>query len=143
MTIPHIPVLLEEVKELFADVDKGYIVDCTLGYGGHSEAVLKSNKNIKMICIDQDKEAIEFSKNKLKEFEDRVVFEKGRFSDTIRKYKEYDIRGILADIGVSSLQLDKKDRGFGFDSDILDMRMDQDNPLSAYEVINRYSKKKP
>jgi len=139
MQIPHIPVLLEEVKEVFKDIDDGYIVDCTVGYGGHSEALLKQNPNIKLICIDQDDEALEFSKKRLEVFGDRVEFKKGRFSDVVKELKSYDIKGALADIGVSSLQLDKLDRGFSFKSENLDMRMNPDSKLSAYDVINHYS----
>ncbi len=140
MKIPHIPVLLEEVKEQFSDIKEGYIIDCTVGYGGHSEAILEQNSKIKLICCDQDKMAIDFSKERLKKYGDRVIFENDKFSNVISKYGHLPIRGILADIGVSSLQLDDKDRGFGFDSEILDMRMDKANPLSAYEVVNNYPK---
>lgn len=141
MNIPHIPVLLEEVLALFSQIEDGIIIDCTVGYGGHSEALLKANPNINMICIDQDIAALEFSKKRLEPYLDRVKFLKGRFSDVINQIENLDqIRGILADIGVSSLQLDKKDRGFGFDSQTLDMRMDQSFDLSAYEVVNNYPK---
>jgi 16S rRNA (cytosine1402-N4)-methyltransferase len=138
--IPHKPVLLEEVKEVFKDIDDGYIVDCTVGYGGHSEALLEQNPNIKLICCDQDQEAINFSKKRLERFKDRVIFEHAKFSTVIKTYKDYPIRGILADIGVSSLQLDKEERGFGFTSSTLDMRMNPDNPKSAKDVVNNYSK---
>lgn len=140
MNIPHIPVLLEEVKEAFSGVNEGVIVDCTLGYGGHSEALLEQNPNIKLIGCDQDEEALAFSKKRLERFGDRVVFHHGNFSSVISKYTDLPIRGILADIGVSSLQLDKKERGFAFDSDVLDMRMNPKQELSAYEVVNHYSK---
>lgn len=140
MNIPHIPVLLEEVKAAFSSIDEGIIVDCTLGYGGHSEALLEQNPHIKLIGCDQDEEALAFSKKRLERFGERVTFEHGNFSSVIEKYAHLPIRGILADIGVSSLQLDKKERGFAFDSDVLDMRMNPHNPLSAYEVINHYSK---
>lgn len=140
MNIPHIPVLLEEVKEAFAGIDEGYIVDCTLGYGGHSEALLEQSLHVKLICCDQDAEAIAFSQKRLGRFSERIIFEYGNFSSVIEKYGHLPIRGILADIGVSSLQLDKKERGFAFDSDVLDMRMNPLQELSAYEVINDYSK---
>jgi len=140
VNIPHIPVLLEEVKEALSDLNDGVIVDCTLGYGGHSEALLEQNPNIKLIGCDQDEEALAFSKKRLERFGDRVVFHHGNFSSVISKYTDLPIRGILADIGVSSLQLDKKERGFAFDSDVLDMRMNPKQELSAYEVINHYSK---
>jgi len=140
VNIPHIPVLLEEVKEAFSALTEGFIVDCTLGYGGHSEALLEQNPHIKLIGCDQDEEALAFSKKRLERFGERVMFEHGNFSSVIAKYAHLPIRGILADIGVSSLQLDKKERGFAFDSDVLDMRMNPNQELSAYEVVNHYSK---
>jgi len=141
VNIPHKPVLLNEVIETFSSISEGTIVDCTLGYGGHSEALLKANPNINMICIDQDVEALNFSKKRLEKFKGRVQFLKGRFSDVINSIEKPElIRGVLADIGVSSLQLDKNDRGFGFDSSTLDMRMDQGISLSAKEVVNGYTK---
>ena len=136
---PHIPVLFDEVIDAFKKSTEGYIIDCTLGYGGHSEGLLKSNPNIKLICNDQDDEALYFSKNRLKEFENRVIFSKGNFETVVPNHKQYEISGILADIGVSSLQLDNSNRGFGFDSEILDMRMDQNQPFSAKDVVNHYS----
>ena len=137
--IPHIPVLFNEVIETFKNLKDGYIIDCTLGYGGHSLGILESNPNIKLICNDQDDEALNFSKNRLKEYEDRIIFSKGNFKGVIEKYKDKNIVGILADIGVSSLQLDKNERGFGFTSETLDMRMNQNQDLSAKEVVNEYS----
>lgn len=137
--LKHIPVLLNEVIEIFKDTDSGYIVDCTTGLGGHSGAILRANKNIKMICIDRDIEAINIAKENLKEFENRVIFTHGSYSQEIKKFINYDVKGILADIGVSSLQLDKSDRGFQFNSEKLDMRMNQDAKLSAYDVVNYYS----
>ena len=139
MNTPHIPVLFTETLAAFKDIDKGYIIDCTLGYGGHSEGLLKQNENIKLICNDQDNEALEFSKNRLAPFENRVIFHKGNFETVLDSFKEYEIKGILADIGVSSLQLDKKERGFGFDSPSLDMRMNQEQSLDASYVVNNYS----
>ena len=139
MKIPHIPVLLEEVKEIFKEIKEGYIIDCTVGYGGHSEALLKQNPKIKLICCDQDRVAIDFSKKRLEKYSHRVIFENDKFSNIISKYKDFPLRGVLADIGVSSLQLDDESRGFGFKSSALDMRMDKNNPLSAYEVVNSYS----
>lgn len=139
MNIPHIPVLLEEVKEAFRSIDDGVVIDCTLGYGGHSEALLEQNPNIKLIGCDQDEEALAFSQKRLERFGDRVTLHHGNFASVIAQYAHLPIRGILADIGVSSLQLDKKERGFAFDSDVLDMRMNPKQELSAYEVVNHYS----
>ncbi|RXK02621.1 16S rRNA (cytosine(1402)-N(4))-methyltransferase [Arcobacter sp. CECT 8989] len=139
MQIPHIPVLFQETLDAFEDINDGYIIDCTTGYGGHSEGLLKQYPNIKLICNDQDDEALAFSSNRLKEFEDRVTFNKGNFEHVIEKFKNENIKGILADIGVSSLQLDKEDRGFGFESSVLDMRMNQNQSLDASVVVNSYS----
>jgi 16S rRNA (cytosine1402-N4)-methyltransferase len=141
--IPHIPVLYSFVIDTFKDIKDGFIVDCTMGYGGHSSMILESNPNIKLIGIDQDQTAIDFSTKRLEPFSDRVIIKKGRFSNVIKEIiNEYgisSIKGILADIGVSSLQLDQKDRGFSYDSENLDMRMDKEAPLSASEVVNEYS----
>ena len=137
--IPHIPVLYNEVLECFKDINKGYIIDCTTGYAGHSSGLLNQNSSVQLICNDQDDEALNFSKNRLKDFENRVEFNKGNFENIIKKFEDYPIRGILADIGVSSLQLDKLDRGFSFNSKNLDMRMNQNQILDASTVVNSYS----
>ncbi len=141
--IPHVPVLYAEVLDTFKEIDDGIIIDCTMGYGGHSSMILEANPNVKLIGIDQDQTAIDFSTKRLEKFGDRVEIKKGRFSSVIKDIlKDNDIkniRGILADIGVSSLQLDQKDRGFSYESDNLDMRMDNDSALSATEVVNEYS----
>ena len=137
--IPHIPVLYNEVLDCFKDINKGYIIDCTTGYAGHSSGLLNQNSSVQLICNDQDDEALNFSKNRLKDFEKRVEFNKGNFENIIKKFEDYPIRGILADIGVSSLQLDKLDRGFSFNSENLDMRMNQNQILDASTVVNSYS----
>jgi len=143
--IPHIPVLYREVIEAFESIEDGIIIDCTMGYAGHSSMILESNPNIKLIAIDQDQTAIDFSTKRLEPFKDRVEIKKGRFSSVMKEIlKEYDItqiRGVLADIGVSSLQLDQKDRGFSYESENLDMRMDKGAPLTAATVVNEYSNK--
>jgi 16S rRNA (cytosine1402-N4)-methyltransferase len=141
--IPHIPVLYREVVSAFEDIDDGIIIDCTMGYGGHSSLLLDAYPNIKLIAIDQDQTAIDFSTKRLQKYQDRVEIKKGRFSlvikDVIAKYGVENIKGILADIGVSSLQLDEKSRGFSYESDNLDMRMDVDAQLDAQMVVNEYS----
>nr|WP_275855877.1 16S rRNA (cytosine(1402)-N(4))-methyltransferase RsmH [Sulfurimonas sp. MAG313] len=141
--IPHVPVLYREVQEIFEHIEEGTIVDCTMGYAGHSTLILQSNTNIHLIGIDQDQTAIDFSTQRLEPFKDRVQIRKGRFSKMSLEVfeEENNIRGLLADIGVSSLQLDEKDRGFSFDSDNLDMRMDPLSELTAQTVVNTYSQK--
>lgn len=140
METPHIPVLLEEVLESFNSVDEGYFVDCTLGYAGHSSEMLKRYASIEHIGIDRDDEALAFSKARLEPFAKRSRLYKGTFATVLPTLKETPVMAILADFGVSSLQLDKKERGFSFTSETLDMRMDASAPLSAYEVVNDYSK---
>ena len=138
----HIPVLKAEVIEAFSDIDEGSLIDCTLGYAGHSQALLSHYPHINIIGIDRDSEAIAYSSKKLEKFADRVEIIKGRFSDTVPyllKNRKAQISGLLADFGVSSLQLDKDERGFSFASDNrLDMRMDTSSPLDAYTVVNQY-----
>ena len=119
--IPHIPVLKNEVIDSFKNIENiqdGYIIDCTTGFGGHSLALLEKYQNIKLICNDKDIEALEFSKNRLKIYSDRIIFIHGTFSEIFNniKIKDKKIIGVLADIGVSSLQLDNEERGFGFRS---------------------------
>ena len=140
--IPHIPVLLDEVLDGFSNIKEGYFVDCTLGYAGHSEAMLKTYEQIKHIGIDRDDEALAFSKARLAPFEGRFKLYKGTFANTLPVLEETPIVGLLADFGVSSLQLDKMDRGFSFESETLDMRMDTTASLSAYEVVNEYPQDK-
>lgn len=142
MQTPHIPVLLHEVLESFEDLDEGYFVDCTLGYAGHSLEILKKYNHLKHIGIDRDDEALKFSKKRLEVFHERSRLYKGTFSHVFPTLEEDPIRAVLADFGVSSLQLDKKERGFSFTSENLDMRMDAGATLSAYEVVNTYTQKK-
>ncbi len=149
---PHIPVLLDEVVQEFiinSDInlnEKIYFIDATLGYGGHSEKILESSPNIHLIGIDRDIEAINFSKKRFEKFGNRVTFLHGTFAENIEKTIEIaennKIIAILADIGVSSLQLDQMERGFSFDSPNLDMRMNRNDELTAYRVINNYSEYK-
>ena len=142
MESPRIPVLLNEVLESFSGVPEGYFVDCTLGYAGHSSEVLKRYPHLKHIGIDRDSEALAFSEERLKSFARRSTLYKGTFATVLPTLEEEPITALLADFGVSSLQLDKKERGFSFESETLDMRMDASAPLSAYEVVNTYSKEK-
>ena len=140
---PHIPVLYREVLDAFGDVGEGIVIDCTMGYGGHSSMLLEANPKMTLIGIDQDQTAIDFSSKRLSPFGERAQIRKGRFSSVIKTILEevdpHRIKGVLADIGVSSLQLDHMERGFSYESDVLDMRMDKDAPLSAADVVNTYS----
>ncbi|MCR8679447.1 MULTISPECIES: 16S rRNA (cytosine(1402)-N(4))-methyltransferase RsmH [Campylobacter] len=135
----HTPVLLSEVVDTFKNIGDGVILDCTLGYGGHSKALLDSIPNIKIIACDQDDMAIKYCQDKFKDYKDRIEIYKSNFSQIIKKIPQENIKGILADIGVSSLQLDLNERGFGLKSDVLDMRMDSSNPINAKTIVNNYT----
>jgi len=137
---PHIPVLQNEVVESFSGIDEGYFVDCTLGYAGHSSAMLEHYPQLKHIGIDRDQEALDFSRKRLAPFSERSKLYRGTFATVLPQLKESPIVAVLADFGVSSLQLDKKGRGFSFESETLDMRMDSSASLSAFEVVNGYSR---
>lgn len=138
----HIPVLLEEVLNIFNKIEKGIVVDCTLGFGGHTQALLEQNPNICVIGIDKDQQARDFAIDRLKNFGERFQCVGGSFGETFKEILSqygYLIKGVLADIGVSSFQIDSKDRGFGFQTNSLDMRMDTQAHLNAYMVVNNYS----
>lgn len=139
---PHISVLLNEVLQTFASIESGIIIDCTLGFGGHSQALLEQNPNIKIIGIDKDIDARRYSTRSLGKYGERFECVAGGFGaqilPLIEKYGK-KIKGVLADIGVSSWQLDSPSKGFGFDSQMLDMRMDRDNPLTAEYILKHYS----
>lgn len=140
---PHISVLPNEVVESFNTPlvhQGGVLLDCTLGFGGHTSRLLEAYPKLKVIGIDKDKEALSFSKEFLAKFEERFTLLYGDFSvRALEVLKQERLVGILADIGVSSLQFDKEERGFSFKSSELDMRMDTGKPLSAKEVVNSYS----
>jgi len=140
MNAPHLPVLLDEVLQSFAPLSSGTVIDCTLGYGGHSHALLSRHPGLRLIGIDRDEEALDFSAKRLEDFADRTDFIRGDFASVLPQITAGDIVGVLADFGVSSLQLDKRERGFSFESDQLDMRMDTRASLTAYDVVNTYSR---
>lgn len=140
----HISVLLEEAIEALNIQEDSIIVDATLGYGGHSSNILKRIKRGHLFAFDQDSEAINFSTNRLNKIGTNFTIIKSNFSDMKKQLKKLGVEkvdGILFDLGVSSPQLDNKERGFSYHQDAkLDMRMDQDSEFSAYELINTYSK---
>ena len=142
MSNMHESVLLTEAIKYLNVKEDSIIVDCTLGYGGHSSEILKIIKNGKLICFDQDKHAIEYSNERLSKISNNYEIIKSNFSNIkveLEKRNMKNVSGILYDLGVSSPQLDTKERGFSFHQDSrLDMRMDEENPLDAYKVVNEY-----
>lgn len=138
----HKSVLLEESIENLNLNDNSTIVDCTLGYAGHSSEILKRIPNGFLYAFDQDEDAIKSSRDRLDKIGSNYEIIKSNFvnlEEELRKRNITKVNGILFDLGVSSPQLDEADRGFSFHQDaILDMRMDKNNPLSAKEIVNQY-----
>lgn len=139
----HISVLLKEVIENLNLKEDSVIVDATLGYAGHSSEILKRIKKGKLYAFDQDIEAINNSKQKLAKIGNNYEIIKSNFvnmKEELNKRNVTKVNGILFDLGVSSPQLDEDYRGFSFHKDAtLDMRMNQEQNLSAKEVVNNYS----
>lgn len=142
----HTTVLLRETVDGLAIKPNGIYVDCTLGGAGHSEYLLSQlNNDGHLYAFDQDQKAIENAKIRLAEYvaKKQVTFVKANFRELTTELNQLgvtEVDGILYDLGVSSPQLDEAERGFSYHQDApLDMRMDQDAPLSAYQVVNEYS----
>ena len=132
----HIPVLTEEVIEFLLVKKSGTFLDVTSGFGGHSAAILEELNGGSLIATDQDPEAIRFLKSKFKT-EKRISIHQARFSELHKLFSANDFDGILADIGVSSYQLDTAERGFSFMKDgPLDMRMNQNIGEDASSWLN-------
>ncbi len=144
MEFRHVSVLLDESITALSVKHIGVYVDGTLGGGGHSLRILSQSENAKLVGIDRDTEALKAAGERLKEFEGRVIFHHGNYSEIKNILKQYHIEGIdgaILDLGVSSYQLDNGDRGFSYNFDApLDMRMDQSGGMSAYDVVNTYDK---
>lgn len=144
MEFKHISVLFNETLDGLNIKSNGIYTDGTLGGGGHSHGILERDNTVKLIGIDQDIEAIEAAKKRLSDFPDNVTFVNRNFSEILSILEDLNIKeidGAVLDLGVSSYQLDNKDRGFSYMQDApLDMRMNRHNQKSAYTVVNEYSK---
>jgi 16S rRNA (cytosine1402-N4)-methyltransferase len=143
MGAPHRPVLLEETMKLLAPERGGLFVDCTVGLGGHSEAILKSSPDTRVIGMDLDPAALAYSRQRLAPFEDRFRAFQANFraiSSILQQANERDPNGVLADLGVSSVQFDSPERGFSFRFDApLDMRMDPTSGVTAADLLQQLS----
>ncbi len=141
MEFIHVSVLLDECLEALNIKEDGTYVDCTLGGAGHTKEILKRLKGGKLIGIDQDTDALNNAKEALKEY-DNVTLVHSNFEEIRKIIEEHapeGVDGILMDLGVSSYQLDEGERGFSYMKDApLDMRMNREDDLTAYEVINSY-----
>lgn len=140
----HTPVMLAQVLENLVIKKEGIYVDCTLGGGGHALKIVEQiYPDGLLIGLDQDIEALEFARKKLKAYQDRVIIVKSNFADLEKVLSSLGfskVSGIFFDLGVSSYQIETQSRGFSFLKDnLLDMRMDLSNQLNANYVVNHYS----
>ncbi|WP_036464751.1 16S rRNA (cytosine(1402)-N(4))-methyltransferase RsmH [Mycoplasmopsis sturni] len=139
----HYSVLLKETISELKIQPNGIYVDLTLGMGGHSESILKHLTTGKLYAFDKDDFALEYSSNRLAKVSPNFELIKSDFKDIkseLNKRGIFQVDGIIADLGVSSPQIDQTERGFSYLRDAkLDMRMDQQQSLSAYEIVNNYS----
>ena len=140
----HVPVLLERCIDLLAPALTGpedVVVDCTLGMGGHAQALLRGT-SARLIGLDRDQEALERSAARLAGYAERTTFVHAVYDElpeVLRRLGTGRVRGVLFDLGVSSLQLDDADRGFAYAQDApLDMRMDQSRGITASDIVNGY-----
>lgn len=144
MEFNHYSVLLPETVEQLHIKEDGIYVDGTLGGGGHSFEIAKRLTTGRLIGIDQDYDALEAAGERLRPFEDRVTFVHSNYEAMVERVHELGmdkVDGILLDLGVSSFQLDTPERGFSYmlEDAPLDMRMDQDNPMTAADIVNDYA----
>ncbi len=146
---PHLPVLLVEVLEWLRIKPDGIYVDATLGAGGHSAAIAARLSSGRLISLDRDAQALAIARERLKEFASRVTFVHTPFSriaEAVQGLGIAKVDGVLADLGVSSMQLDRPERGFSFrEAGPLDMRMSggelAEDALTAEEIVNRWPEK--
>lgn len=142
---PHVPVMLPRIVELLAPALSGpgaVHVDCTLGMGGHAEAVLTACPEARLVGVDRDADALAYAGERLARFGDRVTLVRAVFDELPEVLADAGVRrvhGVLLDLGLSSLQIDRRDRGFSYSADAaLDMRMDDRQSLTAADVLNTY-----
>lgn len=138
----HDPVMRDEIVDVFRSVPPGVVLDATLGGGGHSEAILASRPDLRVLGLDRDPDAIAAATRRLAPYGDRVMTDRCRFDDVRGAMARHDVDGLsgaLFDLGVSSPQLDRPERGFSYRHDgPLDMRMDTEGRWSATDVVNGY-----
>lgn len=142
----HFPVMKNEAMENLGVKPDGIYIDMTLGGGSHTMEMAKIIETGKIIAIDRDMDALEYSKEKLKDFKDKIIFVKDNYANIkeIANNLGYEkVDGALMDCGISSYQIDEASRGFSYmKNDRLDMRMDREQKLTAADIINNYEKEK-
>jgi len=142
-TFYHDPVLLEESVSYLLTDPSGIYVDCTLGGGGHSEAILKElAPEGRLIGIDRDETAIQFASQRLQSYKNQfqaVCSPFSKIEQVLQSLEIHSVSGLLLDLGISSPQIDEGERGFSYMTEgPLDMRMSSDDPISAFDIINTY-----
>lgn len=142
----HKPVMLEEVLSFLNLRDGMVVVDATIGVGGHAEQILKKiSPHGKLIGVDKDSDSLEIAKERLKEYSSQCLFVHDNFCNIDKILPSLGISGVdgvILDLGISSFQLDNSDRGFSFVKEgPLDMRMDKDNSVSAFDLVNNLTQK--
>ncbi|HPT65048.1 MAG TPA: 16S rRNA (cytosine(1402)-N(4))-methyltransferase RsmH [Acetomicrobium sp.] len=142
--VKHIPVMSEEIIAILSKIDNlSYVIDATVGLGGHAFEILSSFPRVRLLGIDQDDQALVMAAQRLECFGERVLLLKSNFKhidEIVKTYllKEENADAILFDLGVSSLQLDDEERGFSFNKEgPIDMRMDKDATVTACDLINK------
>lgn len=140
----HTSVLLWECIDSLNIREGLTYVDCTTGFGGHSlEIARRIGPRGRLICFDRDRDALKAAGERLRDYADRITFVNENFDSLSRVLREQDVDnlgGVLADLGCSSYQFDASDRGFAYNHEArLDMRMNQEDTLDAYQVVNTYS----
>ncbi len=143
----HTPVLLDEALQFLITDANGVYVDGTLGGGGHSEAISKKlDARGRLICFDADDDAIRFASERLAAFAHRITYVHSNFRNLREELDTLGIErinGLLLDLGVSSFQIDEEEKGFSFRGDEkIDMRMDRRQPISGWDVVNKYSEER-
>jgi 16S rRNA (cytosine1402-N4)-methyltransferase len=145
LSVLHTPVLVAEVIEWLRIRPEGTYVDATAGTGGHALEIARRLTTGRLIVLDRDPQALEIARERLKEFGEKVVGVHAEFSnigEVAGNLKLPTLDGVLADLGVSSLELDRPERGFSFRwAGPLDMRMNPDTPLTADEIVNQWPEK--
>jgi 16S rRNA (cytosine1402-N4)-methyltransferase len=136
----HLPVMVDQIVELFTPVPPGWVVDATVGGAGHAAALLTRHEHLRVLGLDQDADALAAAAERLRPFGDRARLHRTRFDsldDIVQELGTTPVSGVLFDLGVSSPQLDRAARGFSYRHDApLDMRMDQRQVRTAADIVN-------
>ena len=138
----HTPVMVQETLLALAPVEGGSFIDCNLGEGGHTEAILNAVRSAKVLGIDLDYEALVRASERLSQWSSQLTLHHGNFADLYKiasSYRHAPVSGVLFDLGISSAQLDEPDRGFSFrHRGRLDMRFNHSAETSAHDIVNRW-----